>query len=130
MAENVSTVGCSTKPVEYSQAKAGSMAMPETSANMNMKLSGWIGGRQRSAAEETAPNAMLIRMMMSPTLNESVERIAGSSREMIASTPSSETMIRADCPSVSWSRNIAAPAAAMKTGASEFITDTLSALVN
>ena len=51
IAENVSSVGCSTKPVEYSHTKAGNITTPEISANMNMKLSGWILGRQRSEAE-------------------------------------------------------------------------------
>ena len=49
--EKVSSVGCSTKPVECSQAKTGSIATPEISTNMNMKLIGWIAGRQRSEAE-------------------------------------------------------------------------------
>src|SRR5213075_1471156 len=65
MAEKVSTVGCSTKLVEYSQAIAGSIATPEIRQNMNMKLTGWIFGRQRSEAEYTAHRIMLMKMMMS-----------------------------------------------------------------
>ena len=49
---------------------------------------------------------------------------------MIASTPSSEITMPASWPPVSRSRNITALAAAMNSGASEFITETLSAVVS
>src|SRR5438045_8903461 len=79
IAENVSTVGCSRKPVEYSHPIAGSIARPEIRQNMNMKLTGWIGGRQRSEAEYTAHRNILRKMMMSPMLNVKCVSTTGSS---------------------------------------------------
>ena len=51
MDENVSSVGCSTKPVECSHAMSGSIETPEIRQNMNMKLTGGS-----SAASAAKPN--------------------------------------------------------------------------
>ena len=104
--------------------------MPEIRQNMNMKLVGWIAGRQRIDAEYTPHSTILIRMRMSPVLNERCVNTPGSSLVMIASTPRSEIRIPASWPVVSRSPNIAALAAAMNSGANEFITDTFSAVVS
>ena len=51
IAENVSTVGCSIKPVEYSHANAGSIATPGDQAEHEHEARRMDLGRQRSEAE-------------------------------------------------------------------------------
>ena len=97
---------------------------------MNMKLNGWMRGRQRSEMEYTPQIARLPRMMRSPTLNERCVSTPGSSLVMIASTPRSEIAMPTVCPGVRRAPTITTPAAAMNSGASEFITETLSAVVS
>ena len=67
---------------------------------------------------------------MSPMLKAKCVSTPESSLLMIASTPSSEMTIPRSCPRVSRSPNMTALATAMNTGPSEFITETLSAVVS